>query len=124
MPLWRGTPAPERGPVTEEKPIQCSPCGVQLAESIRTLADMIEAGEVVGVALCATFSDREPSDETMGSVIWTDPAVQGWFRLVGATAVLHARVLHKFHIPEALHHYHEGDYTLGQPLPPEDPEDQ
>jgi hypothetical protein len=71
--------------------------------------------------MCAVMSSREPSDDIMASVIWAETS---YFELISASAILHQRVLHKFVIPEALHHYHEGPFTLGQPIPPADPDDE
>ena len=86
--------------VTTTDAIQCNPSGVAMAEHLRTLAEMLESGELDGLAVCWTY--RRPTDPTadrdaMGSGYWNDGNI---FSLVAASTVLSARVLHGFGVPE------------------------
>jgi hypothetical protein len=103
--------------------IQCNPTGVEFAENLRTLAELIERGEVTGIAVCVSYP-AEDNDRAMGSSFWVDPKHGDLLRLVGATHLLAARVTHGFGVPETAFHFHEDHFSLGQLVPKSDPEDE
>ena len=70
--------------------IHCDHKGAAMAEHLRTIADMIEAGELHGAAVSGVYPAESGNAQIAG--FWTGPEEMGYFALVAATASMALRV--------------------------------
>lgn len=79
-----------------------TPHSVRRAEDLRNIADRVERGEIVAIAICGVLAENEG----VFTFYREGEDGKGYLDLVGASQVLASRVLHGYGVPEARDSYH------------------